>query len=365
MAQERLAELETLIDEFNRRSITSPERKEYLNCFLDGIKTEARTMLRFVEYAQRLDMLYSAMPTFLAPFKDTIQDRIAVDLGNAFSSAKALADNINRFSQAFYLPEGVIQERSRRIKELSEEKTASEALGSVYPLDKMKMIVQSGSKAKEIADLFAEFHEKTSWVRAVRNTSDHGYKHLLVKRDEKGFYLSGDLTGHVPEEQHYIGKILNAIQYGYIGLASRVFNSVLASENSVLRERNLRDKRMYPINKAKNNLRWLAPFTLKYAVIPSVVVGTLLGAIRLDNNYKIRQHKDERTIRQLRELSAFQRECMEVNKKAQRFAEAVDHLAIESQVMLNYTNKPEDFDSEKVRKILARLQKTAETLRND
>jgi hypothetical protein len=368
MKESEFASLETVLYDIKARCSASPARTEHLNYFLEGIRNDAKKLVNYSNSAQWLTIHYGFMPTFLKPFESIVQEKISDRLGNAFAAAKCLYDNLNRFLQAAYLPEEEILKRKQKISKSSED--ISTAWGKAYELNKFDRI-DSGENPyiKALVSQMDKINESNDLTRIVRNAAFHGHGHVLLDKDEKGFFIAESLSkpARGNSQRIYAENVLEGLSNFYLGLANKYLGEFLEQS-----------KDLQPVtsghkikSKAKNiasNASGFSKLYFQYMISPLAAIMLGLGVANSfieENHVQARQHKDQQTIRQLRELSDFQRQVIETNKKAQKFADAVDHLVADSNVMLSYTNVPADVDTARIRDILDKLQKTAHTLRSD
>lgn len=167
------------------KAITKPNvseaRKAYRDYFLQGTKSEAYRMSRATERMLVIDAIYSIFPTFLYPFRKRIEDSVSSNASIAFSSAKSMYDNVNRFLQANYLPEEEINKRHQRIEE--SEKDFTSAVGDEFNLKRIAQVRESGSLDYCLEDLGCLNDMTQSVVAPIRNATEHGHGHAILESE--------------------------------------------------------------------------------------------------------------------------------------------------------------------------------------
>jgi len=364
----QIAKLEGILDEIKARSETSETRKKHLVYFIEGMRAEAKEMIVSARSAEFKDIFYSFVPTFAKPFEGTIKHSISASTGKAFSSAKGLYDNLNRFLQAAYISEEEILKREQDIA--SSGKDIATAFGEAYNLKKISQIANLGNiEVEKIIAGFSEISRGTALVNVLRNASEHGHKHVLLERSkdkEYGFVLSEGMTRaeDLDERLKPVRAILNVVDGTYLNLVNSFLQSYTQTDKNM--------RKLKPVEKAKLSVKkqiyqvsWASRFLGKYMVAPLAVVTLGLGVIGGCLNhgvplYNSQKHDDEQTKRQLMELSDFQSKIMHIDKKAHEFCDVVDYLTREQAVLMSYTNLPADFDYQKVSNTLQRFKKASE-----
>ncbi len=168
-----------IVDKAKAEPTNSETRSKYINYFLEGARSEAYRMSRATNRMLITDIAYAILPTFLSPFRKKIKDSISNNAAVAFSSAKSMYDNVNRFLQANYLPEEEIHRKDQRINE--SEKDFTSAVGDEFNLKKIVQLRESGSLDYCLEDLNCLNDMTQSVVAPIRNATEHGHSHAIVE----------------------------------------------------------------------------------------------------------------------------------------------------------------------------------------
>lgn len=183
------------IDRVKSQSTASETRRKYTDYFLEGIEAEATRLVRATGKILVADTAYTLLPTFLSPFRKRIASSVANNAATAFSSAKCLYDNVNRFLQANYSPEEEIERRHKRISESEREFTS--AAGDEFSLKKIAQVRESGSLDYCLEDLKCLNDMTQSVVSPIRNATEHGHSHAVLE--------------NTPNRGHVITRLVNKV----------------------------------------------------------------------------------------------------------------------------------------------------------
>ena len=366
-----MAHLEGILDEIKTRSKASETRKKHMSYFIEGMRAEAKEMATSARSLEMIGVYHSLFPNFLKPFRSVIKHRVSVSVGKNASSAKGLYDSLNRFLQAAYLPEEEIIKREREIS-CSDKDTAA-AFGEAYSLKMISRIAASGdNNMKQIASRVNEISRGTGIVSILRNASEHGHKHALIEgksNQDQGFVLSEGMIKkeELSERQKSVEVMADIVTNSYLDWTNSFLSEYLQISPDLKQLTSLEKTKLFT-KKAMYKTSWVSKFLGKYMVAPLAVITLGLGVIGGCLNhgaslYNSQKHNDEQTRRQLVELSNFKSQVMSADKKAHDLCDITDYLAREQAVLMSYTNRPADFDYQKVSKTLQRLKKASGTLK--
>ncbi len=360
-----IARLESYIDEIKSRCDASDIRKKHINYFLDGIRAEAGKMVSTGRKAQYTEMVYGILPTLLYPLKGRIESSISENLGYSVSSAKSLYDNVNRFLQAAYSSEEEVVKREEQI--LASPSDSASAWGKAYDLKKISQLGESREpNVRWAANKFLKLYEGTDFVRTLRNATDHGHGHSLVEKGQNGYIFSRDFMkdSNWRENQKSVSDMLESLQTDYLGMANSFMGDIVEGDNNLFHEKSLTDLFKIAGYRAKHQANWTFKFLSKlYA--PILAATLVIGVFDSNIHIQSKKHQDEKSRRQLEELVSFQKDTGDVTLQVKNLAECIDSLENNASVLMNYTNRPINFDSEKVEKQLKKLKKVSQVLKEE